>query len=474
MAELRPGNARSIFGLWWRAASQSPAKVRLLFVSCGAMVAVQAFNTLGPLPSDPVVYHDGLAVLAALVALTFPLMVGDNVILRNARLRLLPFSRWMVIGLQLSIGRPLRTFLVLVVLVWSAWPAVRLLGLSYGALALVRMSILVICSVVLWDVLEQYAKRHFALAFHLAIIAANSVAIPLLVLYSFDHGAISQLIRGIPTWLRPYGGADIISTLMLLVSTGGLVAILLLLGRSIYSTSPPPRRLRSLRRKLSSRHWRFPSLQKELALLTRMHFARALSIVGLALCALSAYAGLWIILPAASVGWITLMHNHFGPDVPLSGKTRYSLTPSLLKRILVSRHAAILLSAAVPFILASLAGFLMHPSSSPIGWAGAVWLGLSIIAASTITGDRFSYLWAKPLRLREVVVGGGFIHERAWWGVWATYLAVGGTLAFTLITTRAVFPDLPDGVAVAYIAASAVLTISWWVSLTRFPRSLNA
>jgi hypothetical protein len=466
-----------ILKLCWTAAKRQLGGLRGLIAICGGAAAVRGFHTLGQQPANPAVYHDGLFVVGIATVLVVPLFLRDNDVLRSSRLRLLPLSRGRLVALRLVVGRPLRTLLAAVVLFWGSWAAVALHGALGGGAVALRIAAWLLMGITAMDLLEHFARRYFAALFEVAVLMAGGYVMPLFIFYPMGAPEVTFLLGSLPEWLReillpsraplaPYGGA--VSLLFTLLITGLLVVV----GqRRIFDGAP--RVSPGLYERFTIASARLiplgPTLQKELASLTRLYFARILHGMAIAICAFAAYLGAWWLLPAASLGWITLAHNLLGGDDPLAGRIRYRIAPVSLFQVLRARHTALFLIAGIVLLGGALAGALLHPGTGVVRWVAGAVLGVAIVCFTTLTGDWFSVAHTKPIGLREVMLGGGYVASISFLGVAATYLACAAVVLgiFVVLQSREL-GSLPHLAVATCLLGAGVLGAAYAVGARLF------
>lgn len=315
--------------------------------------------------------------------------------------------------------------------------------------------------------MERTARRRFPAMFQLTALYGAVLVLPLYLLYP-DARATERLIASLPAAaaaLRPFGAGDATHPVAVLVpcilaACAVAVAIRPAAGAVRPTGGGTARGTRGpMRPPYGPWGARFG---KELAFLRRVYFVRALHAVAVALTALPVVSGAWWLLPSAALPWITLTHNLLGPDEPLGGRTRYRIAPVVLSRVLRARHAALFLLAGALLGAAALAGSLLHPATAAAHWAAGAGLGVAVVAAATLTGDRFSIGYPRWAGLRDVLLGGGFLRRRAWLGVAATYLGAGLALAGSVAVVGRVAGSSSDAAAAAaFVLCATVLWGAW-------------
>jgi hypothetical protein len=434
----------SLLALWWAGAKRQSGGSAALILLFAIAAAAHGHSTLVG-PRGEVAYYDGLFIVGTLTAVTLPLLLREADIFGAVRLRLLPVSTNVLLALRLVIGRPLRTMMVAVVLFWGSWAGISMFGTWVGMGASLRMLAWLMLGIVVIDLVEQVGKQHAPELFNLGVLFLFALVLPSFLFYPIDAPATVALLGSLPGWLvivQPFSAHAGRASTLSLIAPAAAAAVLLAVQSKLANTgflagAPRQRATKPLLRAIPGG----VKVRKEVALLTRTYFARALHAVAFAICGFSALTGLWSLLPLSALAWITLSHNHFGPDVPLGGRSRYQLTPISLYEVLRARRSALFMLGGMVLTAGAVAGALIHRESDVLLWGASAVFGMSILGATMITGDRMSLRWPKPIGLRDVLIGGGFLHGRAWWGVVTVYI---GTIASVIAAFMMLYPLLKD------------------------------
>lgn len=467
--------------LWWtattRRAQEAPAFVAaviVLFLSNGFYVV----RGLGDPAVEFPLYLTGLVVVGWLGAVAIPVLFRPDPVLASRRFELLPLTPRRFYLVRLLAGNPLRLLLVASAFFWGLVGRVLLAGpVVLALLEIVQLGAFALLLLALLELAEHRLRRVAASALYIAAVFIVMLLVDGVLFYSvFYRDVVLPILSSLASapgaaLLMGGGGGvgeEIVLTLVVMAVAAGALAG----GVRI----APAARERGSGRRLPLRRLaeRIPgsfaeAITKELAVLTRAAVGQTGLFVAAMIAGFAFYADIPFLVAGAFLSFLVLSHNPLGPELPYGGDRRYALLPQAASTILAARHLAVVLTVSMVIAVVALAFTLLRGWTMPIGGLLLAWLyGVSLFLFATAVGDRVGRLYPKPIRVRDVILRGGFVTTLSWISLLLVLTAAGAILAGWVVMLGRVVGGL-DEVGLVY----AALGLASLTYLTAYAGSLQ-